>query len=101
MVKYEIKFDSINDAYKKALPFIRNCLDGVLYSNNFSYSDNPKVISEYLYETRPDIVQVWAFKNPNTVNIPKYIKKVKYGSLNMFREALTSRVWVDNGTKAF
>ena len=43
LMKYEIKFDSINDAYKKALPFIRNCLDGVLYSNNFSYSDNPKV----------------------------------------------------------
>ena len=42
-MKYEIKFDSIKDAYKKALPFIRNCLDGVLYSNNFSYSDNPKV----------------------------------------------------------
>ena len=43
LMKYEIKFDSINDAYKKALPFIRNCLDGILYSNNFSYSDNPKV----------------------------------------------------------
>ena len=44
--------------------------------SGLNYSDNPKVISEYLYETRPDIVQVWAFKNPNTVNVPKYIKKV-------------------------
>ena len=42
-MKYETKFDSLNGAYKKALPFIRNCLDGVLYSNNFSYSDNPKI----------------------------------------------------------
>ena len=36
-------FDSINEAYKKAIPFIQNCLDGILYSNNISSSDNPKV----------------------------------------------------------
>ena len=61
------------------------------------YSDSPKSISDYICENYPDVKIVWAFINPDKVDIQnKKIKKVKYKSLRYIYYVLTSKVYVDN-----
>lgn len=65
-----------------------------------SYSDNPKAISEALYEKYGDLYEyIWTFtSNAETDIIPNYIKKCKYRSLLMYYYMCTSKVWVSNFT---
>lgn len=69
--------------------------------NGKSYSDNPKAISEKLYDVSPDTSIVWLFKEPDVKKdqIPDYIKVVKSNSLRALFELATSMVWVDNFEK--
>ena len=64
------------------------------------YDCNPRAISDKLHQLRPDIKQIWLMKDVNTNVIPEYVTIVRYGSMRMFRELLTAKVWVDNGTKS-
>lgn len=57
------------------------------------YGDNPKCIAEKLLGRGLDLV--WIAKN-NNISLPDGIRAVKYGSLRMFYEISTSKVWVFN-----
>lgn len=60
------------------------------------YGDNPKYISEKLHEKYPEVKQVWIYDGKKLTDVPKYIKQVDRGSINMMRELATAKVWVDS-----
>lgn len=66
-----------------------------------SYSDNPRAISEKLYELHPEFKIVWLFIN--TVEkkqiLPNYVQCAKSGSFNALKELATAKFWIDNFTK--
>ena len=62
------------------------------------YSDNPRVISEYLHQYYPDINIVWALNfhdNPCGI-VPSYVRRVKYGSKNFYNALSQSFCFVTN-----
>lgn len=63
------------------------------------YGDNPKAISLKLHELYPAYKQIWLFRNPDDFNLPEYIQKVKYGSMESVRALMCSKVWVDSHKK--
>jgi len=67
------------------------------------YGDNPRVISERLHQRCPQARIVWVFRRdclPDFQSeIPDYVKRVDYRSLEAVREFATARVWVDNFAK--
>jgi len=67
-----------------------------------SYSDNPRAISEKLYEMRSDFAIVWIFNNPEEKRkiVPDYVKCVKNNTYSAFKELATAKFWVDNFGKA-
>lgn len=62
------------------------------------YGDNPKLISELLYKEYPNLEQIWLLKEFN-MELPEYVKQVKWGSIYMIYALATSKVWVDSHTK--
>ena len=62
------------------------------------YSDNPRAISEKLYELDPEYVIVWLLKNMDEKYgiIPSYVKKVRYTRVNRVREIAKCSVYVTN-----
>lgn len=64
-----------------------------------SYSDNPKAISEKLYEINPNLSLVWVLNNSTAQKdvIPNYIKIVDASDkLKLFKELATCAVYIDN-----
>lgn len=60
-----------------------------------TYSDNPKAISEALYDKYGGKYDyVWAIDSKK--GIPFYIKTCKYGTIKMMYYMSTSKVWVSN-----
>ena len=66
-----------------------------------SYSDNPKAISEKLFELDSSYKIVWLFKKPEDKKsiVPEYVKCVKDNSIFSLYELATAKFWVDNFTK--
>ena len=64
-----------------------------------SYGGNPKAISEMLHKQCRRFEIVWLFKNPEEKEniVPDYVKCVKIGTKEAYREMATARVWVFNG----
>lgn len=64
-----------------------------------SYAGNPKVISELLHKQCRRYEIVWLFKNPEEKSkiVPEYVRCVKIGTKQAYREMATARVWVFNG----
>ena len=63
--------------------------------NGKGYGDNPKYIAEELIKEKVDCKIIWVVSNINE-EIPKEIKKVKYGSIKSLWEYATAKVWIDN-----
>ncbi|MBR4448490.1 bifunctional glycosyltransferase family 2 protein/CDP-glycerol:glycerophosphate glycerophosphotransferase [Methanobrevibacter sp.] len=64
------------------------------------YSDSPKYLYEYLYNTYGDQFDyVWVI-NDRSVEIPGNPKKVKRFSLKYYKELAKSQYWVINGRQA-
>jgi CDP-glycerol glycerophosphotransferase len=66
-----------------------------------TYSDNPKPISEKLYELKPNTDIVWVFSEPDKKEgiVPSYIRMVQNNTFKMLYELATASVWVDNFDK--
>lgn len=67
-----------------------------------TYSDNPKAISETLYEISPDFKIIWLFNNPEEKKkiVSSYVKCVKTGSIEALNQLATAKFWVDNFPKS-
>ena len=63
------------------------------------YGDNPKIISDRLLQTNPEIKQVWLYTNKEFETMPKQIIQKKWSSIGMIYELATAKVWVDSHTK--
>ena len=64
------------------------------------YSDSPKYLYEYLYNTYGDKFEyVWVI-NDKSVKIPGNPKKVKRFSLEFYKEVAEAKYWVINGRQA-
>ncbi len=63
-----------------------------------SYSDNPRAISEKLYEMCPDFTIIWLLNNPEEKRkiVPDYVKCVKTNTYSALKELATAKFWVDN-----
>ena len=59
------------------------------------YGDDPKYIAEELRKKCSDIKLVWVVSDMS-LQFPKEIKKVKYGTIQAAYQWATSKVWVDN-----
>lgn len=103
--KYAIYIRSI---INKSYMFLSNKLCGIrskkvvfVSFSGKSYSDNPKAISEKLYEVHPEFEIVWLFNNPEEKRnvVPSYVRCIKHGSFKALKELATARCWVDNFTK--
>ena len=63
--------------------------------NGKGFGWNPKYIALEIIKEQLDCKMVWLVNDLNT-EMPKQIKKVKYGSLRAYYELATSKVWIDN-----
>ena len=63
--------------------------------NGKNYADNPRAISEKLYEMFPDYEIVWGMTDIKKAKkvIPSYVKVVKYGTYKWYREMATAGCW--------
>ena len=80
--------------------FCKKCNKRIVFIsfNGSSYSDNPKAISEKLYEKcKGDFEYFWIFKDSADLSyLPDYVQVGRYNSFKMFYYLCTSRVWVSN-----
>ena len=77
--------------------------DKVVFSSFMAnaYGDNPRYVSEKLYELAPDVKQVWLFRDDriDRVQVPDYVVKAHAVGLDGITHLATARVWVDNVKK--
>ena len=59
------------------------------------YGDNPKYIAEEFIKQKLDYQLIWLVRDMS-LEFPKEIKKVKYGSLRAYFELATAKIWIDN-----
>lgn len=59
------------------------------------YGCNPKYIAEEIIKQGLDYDLVWLVEDMNQ-EMPKEIRKVKFGSIKSFYELATAKVWIDN-----
>lgn len=103
------------DLKTKGKNFIKKALMFVLYHvfgadnekvvfvsfNGKTYSDNPRAISEKLFELHPKADIVWLFMDPDSKSekVPSYVRRVNCRKFRMLFELATAKVWVDNFNK--
>lgn len=63
------------------------------------YGDNPMYISEALHTKKPDCEIVWLIDKDVEADIPRYVRKVRYGLWNNMIEQATASTWVDSNIK--
>lgn len=90
--------------YMKLCTFIFGIDNNTVVFSSFvgkSYSDNPRAISEKLYEINKNVNIVWLFNNVKEKKklVPDYVKCIKNNSFSAFKVLATSKVWVDNFCK--
>ena len=97
----------LKNLYKKVLKKLKYILSFIFYlipinknkitfANFFGkgYGCNPKYIAEEFIKDKKYKL-IWFVNDLNT-DLPKEIKKVKYGSLKHYYHLITARLWVDN-----
>jgi CDP-glycerol glycerophosphotransferase len=79
------------------LPIDRNKIVFSSYAGK-QYSDNPRLISEFLYNSDIDVKIVWLLRDAKNQKqkLPVSVKVVEYESLRAAFELFTAKVWVDN-----
>ncbi|WP_051348508.1 bifunctional glycosyltransferase/CDP-glycerol:glycerophosphate glycerophosphotransferase [Peribacillus kribbensis] len=60
------------------------------------YSDSPKYIYEEMRKSHPQYKFIWSFENPDAVEVPGNVVKVKRRSLKHYYYLVRSKFWVDN-----
>lgn len=62
------------------------------------YNDSPKVLYEEMQKDQrfSEYKFVWAFRTPENIELPGQGEKVKIDTLNYYKIALKSRVWITN-----
>ena len=77
----------------------------VVYFCSFygQYNDHPKYISIELYNSHPEINQVWCKSEKNNEHFPPYIKNIKFESFLHYFYIYNAKVVVDNyfGLRSF
>lgn len=63
--------------------------------NGKGFGCNPKYIATELIKENVDCDMVWLVNDMNT-EMPKEIRKVKYGSFKSYYELTTAKIWIDN-----
>ena len=63
--------------------------------NGKGFGCNPKYIATELIKKNVDCDMVWLVNDMNT-EMPKEIRKVKYGSFKSYYELTTAKIWIDN-----
>lgn len=63
--------------------------------NGKGFGCNPKYIALELIKKNIECKMIWLVNDMNT-DMPKEIKKIKYGSLKAYYELATAKIWVDN-----
>ena len=63
--------------------------------NGKGFGCNPKYIALEIIKEQLDCKMVWLVNDLNT-EMPKQIKKVKFGSIRAYYELATAKVWIDN-----
>lgn len=63
--------------------------------NGKGFGCNPKYIATELIKENVDCDMVWLVNDMNT-EMPKEIRKVKYGSFKSYYELATAKIWIDN-----
>lgn len=78
-------------------PIKKNRIFFISFYGN-AYSDNPKAISEALYQRYGNLFEyVWAFNDKADKSYyPSYVKLVKFQTIKMLFYMCTSKVWVSN-----
>lgn len=67
-------------------------------SSGSAYSDNPRAISERLYEIDKNFKIIWLFLDPSSKKsiCPSYVRMVRKQSIQALRVLSTSKYWVNN-----
>ena len=96
-IKYAVEHGIQNALQVFRLLPLQNKVSFISFSGR-QYSDSPRCISEELWKSHPEILQVWAFNEPEKFRFlrEKGIRVVKYKSLEYLYHVMTSRVCVDN-----
>lgn len=63
-----------------------------------NFDDSPKALYDEIRSRSffDDWNLIWAFKAPNTINLPRG-KKVKFGTIKYWITLLSTRIWIENG----
>lgn len=85
----------------KKLKVQHNKIMFMTYQND--YACNPKYIAEEIIRQGLPYEMIWAVKNPPKVKskFPCKIKLVKRNSYEFYKEAMTSKIWIDNSINFF
>ncbi len=73
-----------------------------VFFSNFSgkkYGDSPKYISEALHEACPEAIIVWQQRKGYRLDVPAYVRTVRFRTVRWMYELMTSAVWVDSHLK--
>lgn len=66
----------------------------MFFTSRGSYNCNPSFIADELSKN-PDYKLIWVCNDTNDV-FPDYVRCVKYDSLDFYKEAASSKIWIDN-----
>jgi len=71
----------------------------MMLTSRGSYNCNPKAVAEEIRRQKLPYKIVWVVRKENLMNhenYPKNLKLVQRGSYDFYKEAATSKVWIDN-----
>ncbi len=71
--------------------------------NGRGYSDNPKLIAEAMHKIDPSykIVVLISYVKFDSIELPSYVKKVRFGSIKGIYELVTAKLWLGNSRKFY
>lgn len=79
---------------RKIFPIKNNRIVFTSYGGH--YNDSSKYIFEQMYKMNPNLDYIWLVNDKYFDDVPKYVKKVKYGSLKADFYYGTSHIIIDN-----
>ena len=73
---------------------INNKILFMTYQND--YVCNLKYIAEEIIRQKLPYDLVWVVKKNSINNVPEGVRKVEKGSIGLFKEAISAKIWIDN-----
>ena len=71
--------------------------------NGKSYSDNPRLICNEIYnmDNTYKIICLVSYNIYDKIQLPQYVKKVKFNSIKSIYELVTAKLWIGNSRKCY